>query len=154
MFAIARFSAGEVVLAIDDSHVVDEMNPLGPGDKAHHCDYLAAGKVVLMQYPERHINHSCAPNVYVRTVDNKRLVMALRDIATDEEITYDYCINGDGDTIWSCHCGAGRCRRTIHSDFFHLPIIVQSEYLPLLDIWFREERKLEIEDLQRALSQS
>ena len=146
------FHAGEIVLAIDDSRIVDEARPLASGDDARHCDYLAGGKVVLMQAPERHINHSCNPNTYVKTVDGKRLVVALREIGCHEEISYDYCINGYGDTVWNCHCGASRCRRAIHSDFFHLPIELQREYLPLLDGWFREERIVEVKRVEDELA--
>lgn len=141
VFATRSLSAGDVVLEIDDSRVVDASHPLDPTDDPRHCDYLAQGKVVLMRYPERHINHSCDPNVYVRTVDGRRLVIAVRDIPAGEEIAYDYCINGSGDTVWTCCCGAARCRRTIHSDFFHLPPELLREYLPLLDTWFREEHR-------------
>lgn len=151
MFAGRSFSPGEVVLEIDDSRIVDAAHPLGADDDPRHCDYLARGRVVLMQYPERHINHSCDPNVYVRTTDGNRLVVALRHIAESEEIVYDYCINGYGDTIWTCHCGAAGCRRAIHSDFFHLPAALQREYLPLLDGWFIEERWEEVAELRRCL---
>jgi hypothetical protein len=147
VFAARPFPKGAVVQVIDDSRVVDDLHPLGPGDEARHCDYLEAGKVVLMRSPERHINHSCDPNTYVKTVDARRLVIALRDIQDGEEITYDYCINGGGDTVWSCHCGAARCRRQIHSDFFHLPVELQRAYLSLLDDWFRRERSSDIERL-------
>jgi hypothetical protein len=105
-----------------------------------------------MQFPERYINHSCDPNVYVATLDGERVVIALRDISAGEEIAYDYCINGGGDTLWTCHCGAGRCRRTIHSDFFHLPAQLQLEYLPLLDMWFQNERSAEIEQFRKRCS--
>jgi len=138
-----------VVQVIDDSRIVDDLHPLGSGDDARHCDYLEAGKVVLMRPPERHINHSCDPNTYVKTVDGRRLVIALRDIPAGEEITYDYCINSGGDTVWTCHCGAARCRGEIHSDFFHLPLELQREYLPLLDDWFRRERSDEVDRLTR-----
>jgi len=50
--------------------------------------------------------------------------------------------------VWHCHCGASRCRRTIHSDFFHLPLDLQWQYLPLLDEWFRKERSEDIEKLR------
>ena len=149
VFAVRPFPKGAVVQVIDDSRIVDDLHPLGPGDDARHCDYLEGGKVVLMQPPERHINHSCHPNTYVKTVDGRRLVLALRDIPAVEEITYDYCINGGGNTVWTCHCGAARCRREIHSDFFHLPLELQREYLPLLDDWFRRERSAEVEELTR-----
>ena len=149
VFAARPFRKGAVVQVIDDSRIVDDLHPLGSGDDARHCDYLEAGKVVLMRPPERHINHSCDPNTYVKTVDGRRLVIALRDIPAGEEITYDYCINSGGDTVWTCHCGAARCRGEIHSDFFHLPIELQREYLPLLDDWFRRERSDEVDRLTR-----
>jgi hypothetical protein len=75
-------------------------------------------------------------------------VIALHEIAAGDEITYDYWINGSGDTVWVWHCGASDCRRQIHSDFFHLPGDLQREYLPLLDSWFREERADEVARLQ------
>jgi SET domain-containing protein len=150
VFAAVDFRKGERILAIDDSRVVTEDAPLREGEDPRHCDYLAAGRVVLMQPPERHINHSCDPNAYVRTIDGVRYVLALRDIAMGEEITYDYCINSGGDTVWRCNCGSERCRRMIHSDFFHLPRALQLEYLPLLDGWFVEEHREHVERLQRA----
>jgi SET domain-containing protein len=145
VFAAHSIGRGDAVLKIDDSRVVDDQHPLSSDEDPRHCDYLAAGKVVLMPSPERYINHSCDPNTYVKTVDGIRVVIALRPIAAGQEITYDYCINGDGDTLWVCHCGASRCRHVIHSDFFHLAIELQREYLPLLDDWFRRERASEIE---------
>jgi hypothetical protein len=152
VFAGTCFRRGQVLLEIDDSRVVDDAHPLDRSESRHHRDYLANGKVVLMQFPERYINHSCDPNVSVATVEGKRLVTALRDIPAGEEIAYDYCINGGGDTLWTCDCGAGRCRRTIHSDFFHLPDELQVEYLPLLDTWFQKERSSEVERLRQRLN--
>jgi hypothetical protein len=147
VFALRSFGKGEALLEIDDSRIVDDAHPLAPGDDPRHCDYLARTKVVLMQVPERHINHSCDPNSYVKTLNGRRVVLALRDIPAGEEITYDYCINSDGETVWTCHCGAARCRHQIHSDYFHLPIRLQREYLPLLDDWFREEKADELRRL-------
>jgi hypothetical protein len=154
VFAAHSIGRGDTILKIDDSRIVDEQHPLGSADDPRHCDYLEAGKVVLMQIPERHINHSCDPNTYVKTVNGIRMVIALRAIAAGEEITYDYCINGNGDTVWVCHCGASRCRRVIHSDFFHLPLELQREYLPLLDDWFLHERAAEVERLLRGVEDS
>src|SRR5437588_9251106 len=88
VFAAAEFRRGERILPIDDSRAVTEDAPLREGDDPRHCDYLVGGQIVLMQPPERHINHSCDPNAFVRTVDGVRYVFALRDIAMGEEITY------------------------------------------------------------------
>jgi hypothetical protein len=104
-----------------------------------------------MQVPERYINHSCDPNVFVRTYDGIRYVVALRDIRAGEEIAYDYSVNGYGEVVWHCSCGAARCRRLIHSDFFHLPLELQKKYLPLLDEWFRKERSHDIAKLKTVL---
>lgn len=148
-FALENISTGELVLAIDDSRIVTPELPLieSKGELEYHCDYLAGGKVVLMQLPERHINHSCDPNTFVKTLLEVRYVFALRPIAAGEEVTYDYCINGFGDTLWKCNCGSIRCRRNIHSDFFHLPHDLQVEYLPLLDSWCVEEYREKVQKL-------
>ena len=154
VFAIRPFRKSEPVLAIDDSRVVNDHAPLQAGEEKRHCDYLEGGRVVLMQLPERYINHSCNPNTYVKTVNGKRFVIARQDIAAGQEITYDYSINSSGDTIWLCRCDAARCRREIHSDFFHLPVEFQREYLPLIDDWFRKERAADIAHLATALGDS
>jgi len=150
VFAAHSISRGDTVLRIDDSRGVDEHHPLGSAEDPRYCDYLEAGKVILIQIPETYINYSCDPNTYVKTMNGVREVIALRPIEAGQEITYDYCINGDGNTVWVCHCGASRCRRMIHSDFFHLPMELQSEYLPPLDDWFRQERAAEVEWLARG----
>lgn len=155
VFAAASFIPGEIVLQIDDTRVVTDANPVDPtkGEFEHHCDYLAGGKVVLMQMPERFINHRCDPNTYIRTIAGDRYVVALRKIGAGEEITYDYCINGDGDTEWSCTCGSSVCRRQHFSGFFHLPDQIQSHYLALLDDWFVAEHRDEVEILKRRVGE-
>jgi GNAT superfamily N-acetyltransferase len=132
---------------------VTDADPLDPArdEFEHHCDYLAGGKVVLMRPPERFINHACDPNTYIRTIAGDRYVVALRDIRPGEEVTYDYCVNGDGDTEWACACGSPACRRRHLSGFFHLPVDVQARYLALLDDWFVAEHRDEVEALKRRV---
>ena len=98
--SLAPVSPGEVVLKIDDSRGVTDADPLDPtgGEFEHHCGDLAGGKVVMMRHPERSINHSCDPNTYTRTIAGDRHVVALRAIRLGEEVTYDSCVNGEGDT--------------------------------------------------------
>jgi SET domain-containing protein len=154
VFANQKIRKGEHILAIDDSRVVDDENPLNPnnGENDRHCDYLANSKVVLMQPPERFINHSCNPNVFVLVIDDKRYVNARRDISIGEELTFDYCIDSSGDVVWECNCGSPRCRKTIHSDFFHLPLEIQFEYFSLLSEWFIEENKEKVEKLRDQIN--
>jgi hypothetical protein len=90
VFTTRRIDAGETVLVIDDSRTVDAEHPLRPelGEYPDHCDYLAHGRVVLMQSPERHINSSCDPNTYVRWLDDERHVVARRRLQHGEEISH------------------------------------------------------------------
>ncbi len=151
LFAGREFAAGETVLVMDDSRVVDAEHPLRPelGEYAHHCDYLEGGLVVLQGYPERHINSSCDPNAYARRSGGESLVVARRAIAAGEEITCDYIIDCHGGEVWRCNCGSPRCRGTVPSSFFELPFEVQSEYLPLLNEWFVAEHAEEVAALRR-----
>lgn len=152
VFASRTFAAGDTVLVIDDSRVVDGAHPLRPelNECPWHCDYLAGGVVVLMKDPERHINSCCDPNTFVRTIAGRRHVIALRHIAAGDEISYAYIVNTAGGAIWECHCGATRCVGRIPSSFFELPLDRQLEYLPQLDVWFREEHAQDVLRLEQG----
>jgi len=146
VFARRDFKAGETVLRIDDSRSLDAAHPLRheAGEFEVHCDYLARGRVVLMREPERHINSSCDPNTFVKTIGGVRHVLARRPIPAGAEITYDYIINSHGGDVWACRCGSARCRGTIVSSYFELPASLQAENLPLLDDWFIAEHQQRI----------
>ncbi len=153
LFAGQLLPKGEIILPIDDSRIVNLDNPLRPdrGEFEFHCDFLADDTVVLMKYPERHINHSCDPNAFIRTRQATRCVFALRDIHPGDEITLDYSINGFGDSTWQCRCGTARCRKRVHADFFKLPFELQVEYLPILDSWFVRAYQSQVNDLIRKI---
>ena len=60
----------------------------------------------------RFINHSCAPNTFIRCTPERAEFYALRAISRGEELTVDYGEshhNGD----LACRCGAAHCRRFI-----------------------------------------
>lgn len=146
VFAKRNFNEGDVVLEIDDTHVIENENTLTSEQHAYDLDYLE-DKIVLMQSPEKFINHSCDPNTYTKTEDGIRRVIAMRNIKEGEEITYDYSVNGDNDGTFSCHCGSERCRKTYQGDFFKLPKELQIRHLPYLDNWFKNKHKDKIEEL-------
>jgi uncharacterized protein len=60
-----------------------------------------------------YINHSCAPNAYMKAVYGHVLFFALRDINPGEEITIDYEQTLHPDSK-RCRCGAESCRGTIN----------------------------------------
>lgn len=144
VYANKNFKTGDAVLIIDDTHVVTDESKLTPQQHEYDCDYLSDGKVILMQEPEKFINHSCDPNTYVKTIKGLRYVLAMKDIKKNKEITYDYAINGDNDGTFKCNCGSKNCRGIYQGNFFKLPKDIQFKYLPYLDDWFTDEHQKEI----------
>jgi SET domain-containing protein len=55
-------------------------------------------------------NHSCAPNIGVR---GQILFVAMRPIATGEELTHDWATTDDDDYSLACRCQANGCRGTL-----------------------------------------
>ncbi|HEY4474040.1 MAG TPA: SET domain-containing protein-lysine N-methyltransferase [Candidatus Paceibacterota bacterium] len=147
VFARKDFEVGETILTIDDTHAINDASLVPPEEK-DHLDYLANGKIVLMQSPEVYINHSCDPNSYVKTIEEKRHILAMKDIKSGEEIVYDYAINGDYSWGAECRCGSKRCRKIVNPNFWELPVERQREYLPYLDDWFVEKYKNKVEALK------
>ncbi len=57
----------------------------------------------------RFINHSCAPNTFMRRTKDRAEFYALRAIAKGEELTVDY-EDSHHEGRLACRCGAARCR--------------------------------------------
>jgi SET domain-containing protein len=53
----------------------------------------------------RFINHSCRPNCYTQVIGDVIWIRAARNIAAGEELTYDYCT--DGEAVIPCRCRPG-----------------------------------------------
>lgn len=59
--------------------------------------------------PARFVNHSCDPNCETEIEDESIWVVALRDIAPGEELTYNYCYDFEEYREHPCRCGTKRC---------------------------------------------
>jgi SET domain-containing protein len=137
IFALRSFAAGELIRAVTVVREITPEAPLQPelGERREHCDY-PDGKVLLIGAPDRHLNHSCDPNAWLRYVGPGEQIVARRHIGAGEEITCDYSVNLTGGDTWPCHCGVPRCRGHVTGDFFALPLEVQREYAGNLAPWF------------------
>lgn len=80
-------------------------NQISPG--------VFVGPVGPEKYPDAYINHSCRPNALVRMERPKIHLVALRDIAAGEEVTFDYAAVYSGAWAMKCTCGADTCRGMI-----------------------------------------
>jgi hypothetical protein len=61
------------------------------------------------------INHSCDANCETEEIDGHVWIMAIRDIATGEELCYDYCLYDGDEEEAPCNCGARTCRGSMFS---------------------------------------
>lgn len=87
--------------------------------------------------PARYLNHSCEPNLGVKTnAQGLPDFYALRDIAKDEEVRYDYAMTEyrhyersrpEWDFDLTCHCGAAGCRGRF-GYYSELPLTLKEKY--------------------------
>jgi SET domain-containing protein len=74
------------------------------------------------------VNHSCEPNAGMLIDATDVRLIALREIAPAEQITFDYSTTMDEDDFeFDCLCGSSKCRGRIR-DFKHLPAEVRLHY--------------------------
>lgn len=149
LFAARSFAAGVRLRQVNVVREITADDPLRPelGERADHCDY-PDGKVMLIGEPDRHLNHSCDPSVWVLYEADGCYLVARRDIASGEELACDYRLNVTGGDSWPCNCGAGRCTGKVTGDFFRLPEELQREYRPYLAEWFVDEHRERLRPLE------
>src|ERR1700688_2570854 len=76
---------------------------------------LDGGKKIIDGYGvAAFVNHSCAPNCETDQIRGKMWVIALRDIAAGEALSYDYNLL-DWEEDAPCLCGTKRCRGSLYS---------------------------------------
>ena len=81
--------------------------------------------------PDDFTNHSCEPNCGLKVRADGFSMIALRDIAANEELTYDYSTHQEhAAEDMSCRCGAKTCRGMVRS-FSTLPGQLRRRYLRL-----------------------
>lgn len=74
-----------------------------------HLNYRYAIDGQSLENTARYINHSCAPNCRVDKTGDTLWVVALRDIAAGEELSFNYGYDVQQYHHNPCHCGAPTC---------------------------------------------
>ncbi|WP_433662231.1 SET domain-containing protein-lysine N-methyltransferase [Nocardia sp. CA-128927] len=116
VFAACRWYAGDLVIS---ARVIASIP-----ERTTHSFQTAIDTHCEFDEPARLLNHSCDPNLGIR--DNEFGAfdfIALRSIAGDEELTWDYATSEyQSIAVPECHCGATACRRTIPGYLYLTPI--------------------------------
>lgn len=77
--------------------------------------------VALNEGPGDYVNHSCDPN---GGLSGQIGLVAMRDIARGEEITFDYAMSDGSDyDEFQCECGAPNCRGTVRGTDWRNPAL-------------------------------
>lgn len=118
LFAREPIGAGEQLSHHDDDHytimtdsefrdyikTVDSWDAVALGHGLHRVSLVARQDEL-----ENYCNHSCSPNAE----SNGKGLVAMRDIARDEEITVDYARLSAASWSMTCNCGADNCSGTV-----------------------------------------
>jgi SET domain len=128
VFAKEKYLKGEIVVTFDGP----AMNYLEITDENRTIQISSD----LFRGPsgkfDDYVNHSCEPNCGLVVNGEQMDVIAIRDIAEGEEITFDYSTDTNLDDGWlmDCCCGSSICRGKI-GDFSDLPLELQQKYIAL-----------------------
>lgn len=120
--AVEFIAAGEVVGAFGGRALTrDEFDLLPVAQQARSIQieddiYLAGASD---PEPADFVNHSCEPNC---GMSGATVVVALRDIAPGEHLTYDYAMSDGSDyDEFECLCGTPACRGKVTGNDWMLP---------------------------------
>lgn len=132
VFANKDFKKGEEIFQFCGPIIIGNDNIAPDSYTDNHCVQIGEDMYIGPSGgPDDYINHSCDPNGSFNISDNKASIIALKNIAKGEEITFDYSTSMAEDRYEiNCSCGAGFCRQKIR-DFKYLPAGVQREYTRL-----------------------
>lgn len=132
IFASRQFNMGEDIISFANT-LVDRAHASFEAVQVTDNQYLDTEWLV----PEAFINHSCNPNAKLDFRPNQQAsaYIAIKDIANDEEITFNYLTTEydmeKSGRDFDCMCGSTQCHHHIRG-FKHLALEQQNELVPLL----------------------
>ena len=116
LYAREPIGAGELIV-VKGGHVFDRATrdklakTLGPAEIQIEDDIFIGPITQEERFDAMmHLNHSCDPNVGIQ---GQVSFFAMRDIAVNEELSFDYATGDDDDWTMACACGTLRCRGTV-----------------------------------------
>ena len=124
LIAVAPIAAGELV-AIKGGHIVSTAALASLPERLRNSEvqiadgfHLAAADEAEYEPVMLFLNHSCEPNVGFA---GNTVLVDMRDISPDEELTTDYALFDDHDETMRCQCGTPSCRGIISGQDWQRP---------------------------------
>lgn len=116
IYAKRDFNIGEIVLIFQGNELVTE--------GGHHTLQIGQNEHLLVDEPQRYVNHSCDPNCGIK---GRTILVAMKPIKQGEEVTFDYAMTEYSCSGLQCLCGAKNCRGKI-TGFDKLPDDFRERY--------------------------
>jgi len=148
LFAKAAISKGELLLIIGGHIMKIEEEPIfsdGTKDLALQINerFVIGTKYQPEIEDSDFLNHSCKPNAGIK---GQIFLTAMRNIAIDEEITFDYAMvlqeaegfKTDYEIGFACNCGSDKCRGKVTYNDWKIPEL-QERYNGFFS-WFIQEK--------------
>ena len=79
--------------------------------------------------PARFLNHSCSPNCDAEVQDGRIWIVANRDIAAGEELTFNYGFDLEDYLDYPCRCGSPNCVGYIVAEEFFEHVLSRRQRL-------------------------
>jgi uncharacterized protein len=147
VFALKPVYAGEILVVWGgEIYTAEQLDDLSEQAVSLGLQ-LEEGLYIIPQYtgPADWVNHSCEPNAGIR---GQVTVIAMRDIAPGEEVTFDYAMTDASDyDEFRCECNTPACRKRITGSDWRNP-----ELWKKYDGYFATYIQQRIEKLKRELS--
>lgn len=141
LVALEPIRSGEVV-AVKGGHIVSTATLRSLPERLQNSDVQITDDLHLVALTDDEyesvmlfLNHSCDPNV---GFGGNVVLVAMRDIEADEELTTDYALFDDYEASMECHCGRPMCRRRIDGRDWQRPDL-QRRYRGYFS-WYLERR--------------
>jgi len=140
LFAKEKINAGEIIAEFDGDIYTDSEQEVWDDNLNDHCVQFEDGKWRYSKGFAVYSNHSCDPNCGIK---NLFQIVAMRDIESGEEITWDYDMTEDNETedkdsfyYWAmdCKCGSAQCRGKIGS-YKNMPQNIRDKYEGFISTW-------------------
>lgn len=137
IFAAKDISKDEIITEFNGPFVKIEKMEGIPKEVWDHLFNVGINEYIIARDPAARTNHSCDPNAgIIRNV----FLVAMRKIAKNEEITFDYSIITADNWKLECKCGSPSCRKII-GNYMDLPDKLKRKYDKYTPDWIKAIRK-------------
>jgi uncharacterized protein len=132
VFARLPIKKGEVIASFDGRIYTADHEPW-TNDILNYVIQFAEDKWRDATGIARILNHSCEPNCGIK---NLFTIVAMRDIAPREELTWDYEMTENNRYGWrmKCLCGTPSCRKII-GQYDNMPPELRRKYKGYISAW-------------------